>query len=641
MKTDKQTPSVIQQRLITEIEAAKKYNRKWQDNAAVILRAYLDDREIEKDNSFARTYRLNLFSANINTLRAMLYGNTPSIDVSRKHGDANDDVARVAAEVLQRVLEEDKTFAEAIGQSLEDRLLVGGGFARVRYTCEVEQIEHPEIPGWAPAWTEDRKTEESAPVDYVHWRDILWSPARTWGEVRWVGFRSYLDRDALVKRFGDKIGHEVPMSGEAKPFSGGHSDHDGHPPQPGNGDHQKAEIWEIWDKSKKQVYWMNPGMSVVCDARDDPLNLKDFFPCPRPMLANTTSAAYLPRADYLLAQDQYRQIDILTTRITLLTKAMRVTGTYDRAATGLQRMLTEASENELIPVDSWAAFAERGGIRGAVDWMPIDNIASVIQVLVGQRTEIINLLYQATGMSDILRGATTASETATAQSIKARFASVRVQHLQDEFARFAADLQRLRTEIIVANYDDETLVKQSGMARTHDAQLLPAALALLRDPEAGWRIDIESSAMAAQDLAALRAEKAEFIQGLSMFIGAALPMIEKHPSAAPALLEMLKWTMTGFRGSRTIEGVLDQAITAMKQQPPGGQKQDPEKAKQEAEMAKLQAESQATAEEIKLQSQADLMNIAAKSQAEMKTQAAQAMYETRRGVYDNDDIPPG
>ena len=133
------------------------------------------------------------------------------------------------------------------------------------------------------------------------------------------------------------------------------------------------------------------------------------------------------------------------TRIVLLEKAIKVVGVYDKAADGLQRMLNEAFNNDLIPVDNWAMFAEKGGIKGQVDWLPLEMVVAALTALRDYRTELINLLYQATGMSDIMRGATTQGETATAQSIKAKFASVRVQTQQDDFARFATDLQRLRS----------------------------------------------------------------------------------------------------------------------------------------------------------------------------------------------------
>jgi hypothetical protein len=646
-------PEGMQRRWIAELAAAKKAAKKWQDNGKRITKVYLDERDADTSLAF-RTTRINLFSANINTLKAMLFGNVPRVEVGRRFEDSQDDAARVAAELLERLLNADigQQFSWSIGQSLDDRLLVGLGLGKVRYEAEFQSIQHDAIEGetgeydeddnpimqeLAPAYETEEKTFEAAPVDYINWRDVLWSPARTWDEVRWFGFRNYMTRDALVERFGEKIGNAVPMGSKGRTGKGNGIEHDAW---------QKAEVWELWCIEEEKVYWCAEGMDVICDAKDDPLGLTAFFPCPRPMMANSTSGQYAPRADYLLAQDQYEQINELSTRITMLTRAVKVVGVYDKAAVGVQRMLNEAVENELIPVDSWAAFAEKGGIKGSTDWLPIEQIAAVIGILVSQRDALINLMFQATGMSDIMRGATVQGETATAQSIKAKFASVRVQQLQDDFARFATELQKLRAEVIVKHFDDENIVAQSNMEMSPDAQYIPQALELLRSQFAVFRIAIKSETLAAQDMAALRQEKAEFIQGLASFLQAAQPLIEKYPAATPTLLEMLKWTMTGFKGASSIEGVLDQAIASLQQNPPPPAP-DPNEAKMKAEQSKQQAQgqqvqqkqqgemqkemfkAQAKDKEIRTQTQADLVRIGAETQANIKEQQAQAAFSTQ------------
>jgi hypothetical protein len=308
-------------------------------------------------------------------------------------------------------------------------------------------------------------------------------------------------------------------------------------------------------------------------------------------------------------------------------------------------MLTEAANNELIPVDNWAMFAEKGGIKGQVDWLPIEQVAAASSTLRDYRTELLSLLYQVTGMSDIMRGSTQSGETATAQSIKAKFASTRVQFMQDEFARYATDLQRMRVEVMANHFDDETLIEQANMQNTPDAEYIPQALELIRSLDA-FRIVIKSETLAAQDMASLRQEKSEFIQGLAAFLQAAQPLIDKYPTTAPTLLEMLKWTMSGFKGASTIEGVLDKAIASLQQNPPPEQP-NPAEEKAKAEQAKAQGQAQQqqvkqqgemqremvkaqnAQREIQSQTRADLVRIGAESEAETKKQFTQFAFDTR------------
>ena len=88
-------------------------------------------------------------------------------------------------------------------------------------------------------------------------------------------------------------------------------------------------------------------------------------------------------------------------------------------------MLTEGVDNQLIPVDTWAAFAEKGGIKGVVDFLPLDVIIVVVEKLFNIRQQLIQDIYQITGLSDIIRGASNPRETLGAQKIKAQFASPR------------------------------------------------------------------------------------------------------------------------------------------------------------------------------------------------------------------------
>ena len=95
-------------------------------------------------------------------------------------------------------------------------------------------------------------------------------------------------------------------------------------------------------------------------------------------MANPTTSKFMPRADFLMAQDQYAQIDELSTRLKYLIKACKVVGAYDKTSTQLGRIFSEGMENQMIPVDNWAAFAEKGGIKGSMDFVPIDMVAKAI-----------------------------------------------------------------------------------------------------------------------------------------------------------------------------------------------------------------------------------------------------------------------
>ena len=113
------------------------------------------------------------------------------------------------------------------------------------------------------------------------------------------------------------------------------------------------------------------------------------------------------------------------------------------------------------------------------------------------------------------------------------------------------------------------------------------AIQLLKDEElAEYRINIEADSMAALDWAAERDAAVQFMQGLGAFISQVAPMAQQVPGAAPVLLSLLQWSISKFRVSTEIEGVLDQAIAGLKQTMGAPKQPDP---MQQATVAEKQA----------------------------------------------------
>jgi hypothetical protein len=580
------SPTGLAARWNTEIEAASKELGNFHKDANRITQRYLDKRDAYgRDES-----KVNLFWSTMQVLLSMLYARPPKADVSRSWQDYDDDVARVAGTMLQRML--NRSFDDNVSpwdanvrQGIEDWLVVGMGQIWLRYEVETEEYEIPPVfdeygQELSPAEMAEKITNEEAACDYIYWEDFFWSPARTWHEVRWVARRVYMTQDQLNARFGEEIAKIVPLSGNTKPKDTNDQTTKFDP-------WSKAEVFEIWCKEKRKVYWYAKGCDVILDVKDDPLGLDNFFPCPRPVVANVTSSNFQPRADYVFAQDQFNELDEINTRITWLTRAAKVVGVYDKAAEGIQRVFNQGSENQLIPVDNWAMFAEKGGIKGQVDWIPIDQVVNAIDHLRNYRQDKVMQIYEVLGISDIMRGSSKASETAAAQQIKAQFGSTRIQLKQFYIAEWITQALRIKAEIICKHFQPETILRRTNIERTPDAPLAMQAIQLLKDEALSeYRINIEADSMAALDWAAERDAAVQFMQGLGAFISQVAPMAQQVPQAAPVLMSLLQWSVSKFRVSTQIESVLDQAITGMKQQ--GIQPQQPNPM-QEAEVAEKQA----------------------------------------------------
>jgi len=571
-------------RIGREFDAARKALEGWRKDAEAAIKAYLD----EGRESPRTLVHWNVFTSDIQTLRAMMFGSDPSVSVSRRFADPSDDAARVSGEMLERILNadiqgDDDTFRAALQSALEDSLLVDFGLVRIRYDIgEMVQLQGvaakldpvtgaelaPAVPG------EYRRPNERVETDYVHHGDVLWSPARVWSEVRWVAFGVDVPIPEMQRRFGAEVVERLPVAGKES--------------QPGQTDGRAMEaagpwdhvrLWEVWMRDTREVFWYVEGADQVLAPKGvklnpsggqaDPLELPGFFPCPAPMCLNAVTVKYVPKPDYCVAQDIYKEINDLSTRIGRLERALRVVGIYDASNPTLQGLLTDSSENKMIPVTNFAALATHGGLKGSVDWMPLDQIVSALMTLREYRMEQLNALRQITGMSDVMRGqAAEPGRTATQDRIMARFGSVRLQWRQQRFAQFASEVQTLRARVMARRFEDATLLERSNVMRTPDAQLAPQALELLRQRGQEYRIQIQPESLAMTDFDALKNERTEVAAAISQFIAAVMPLIQAMPQALPEVLELLQWVVAGVRGGSDIEAVLDRAIEAAKQAGP-------------------------------------------------------------------------
>jgi hypothetical protein len=617
--------------------------KKWDGRVVKIIRRYRDDTRSASGNE---TAKFNILWSNVQTLVPAVYARMPKASVSRRFSD-NDPVGRVAALLVERALDYEiehySDFRSSMKNAVEDRFLGGRGTAWVRYephirkqdvpedgyqiTEDIEQGESAEGANEAALYPQDLTATpqeptdvpeeieyECSPADYVHWKDFGHSSARTWEEVTCVWRWVYMTKDALTERFGEDVAKKIPFDTSPETLT-----------KMGQASktNDRAKICELWDKETQKVYWLSENYADVIDERDDPLGLENFFPCPKPLFATTTSDTLIPVPDFVLYQDQANELDILTDRIDGLVKALRVRGVYDASQPALQRLLTEGDNNTLIPVDKWMAFSEKGGLKGAIDLLPIDTLAAVLIQCYQAQSQIKGQIYEITGISDIIRGQTAASETATAQQIKGQYAGLRLRAMQDGVAMFASELLRMKAQIICTKFQPQTILEYAGAAQMSqaDQQMIPQALQLLQNsPLRAFRIEVAADSLVQLDETQTKQDRMDFLNAFSNFLREALPMGQQAPEMVPMLMEMMRFGVGGFKQAAAIEGTIDVALQQLEQGAARAKQQPPQPS---PEQIKMQAEQQAAQAQIQADMQLEQMRAQTNMQIEqMKAQAA-------------------
>ena len=619
-----------------QIETAIKIFDKWEKRGLKVVKRYRDERDaIEMPRM-----KFNILWSNIQVLFPALYGRQAKPEVSRRYMD-QDPVGRLASTMLERVMEYETTqfgdFDAAMSGAVQDRLLPGRGTAWIRYEPVIVN-DNPEVEGEmerdesqvynAVEEPTERIDAAHSPIDYVYWSDFLHSPARTWDEVWWVARAVYMTKEEGVERFGD-VFKNVSLTSS-------NTDMDGKNPLTAKMTYdKKAMVYEIWNKRTAKVCWIAKGYPQALDERDDPLELDEFFPCPKPLMATTTTGTMIPVPDYCEYEDQAQELDNLTQRIYLLTKACKAVGVFNAEFKELARMFSEGVDNKLFPVTGWAAMSEKGGLKGAIDMMDTSQIIVTLRELYAAREQVKQSIYEIMGISDILRGSSKAQETLGAQQLKANFGSLRLKSSQGDVAKFATDIYKLKAQVICKFYPPELIVKMSGVMNTpdgQDPQMLQAALEMLSNSTIrDFHIAVEADSLAQIDEQAEKQGAQEAIQAIGLFLREAIPMISQAPETLPMASEMLLFLVRRFRAGRGLESAVERAMKALqdkadqaKQQPAGP---PPEmlqmQADQQAEQMRMQAQAQS--EQMKMQAQAQIEQ--GKAQLEMQMHQAKVEAE--------------
>jgi hypothetical protein len=612
--------------------------REWEARVPRIIKRYRDDSRT-RNNPNAR---FNILWSNVQTIKPAIFARLPRPDVSRRFRD-NDPIGRVASMMLERALEYEvehyHDYRAAMENAVLDRLLGGRGTAWVRYEPHIvaeqndlntglagqdvgngvqitEDADESETENAELVESQERIEYECAPVDYVHWRDFGHTVARTWEEVTAIWRKVYMSRQALIDRFGEEVGGKIPL--DTKP------DSDKWAQKQMAIEHHQACIYEIWDKEQGKVFWVSKSMGEILDEKDDPLQLEGFFPCPKPMYATLTTDSLEPIPDFVLYQDQANQLDTLANRIDGFINALKVRGVYDASEPALSRLFSEGENNTLIPVKNWAAFAEKQGMKGAIDLVDITPIAQALTMCYQAMEQVKGQIYEIMGIADIQRGQTDPNETLGAQIIKSNNAAGRLKTMQHAVVDFATELLSIKAQIICRHFTDDTIVKISGAMQLspQDQQLVPQALELLKDePAKNFRIEVTSDSMIYQDEQQEKQDRVEFLSALSQFMNQALPVATQAPELTPLLMEMLKFGVTAFKAGKGMEGLIDETADDFRNKAKAmeGQPKPPP-----VEIQKLQLQMQGKQAEMQAQAQLEIQKLQAQTEAEKAKQEYQA-----------------
>lgn len=619
---------------LKEMTAARKREKKFRTTGAKIVSIY----EAGEND----TTPFNILYSNTETMMPALYNSTPTPVVQRRFKD-EDLLGAAASKIGERVLKyliddgnaEYTSFDDLMKSAVLEALLPGRGLTRFKYDATFEKAEAiksaegvepedaEEVAGEKPEVEPPAETVQYETVcgEEVPWDRFLHGSAKKWKDVPWVAFEHFMTREELVESFGE-VGARVPITelvaNDQERSVRDSSETDEHASATGTDGTKVAQVFEIWDKVSRKILFVSPQWKEApLKSVDDPLKLQGFYPCPRPLTFLMKVSTLTPVALYSLYETQAKELNVITTRIMKIVAALKVRGMYDSTVEGLDALL-KADDNVLVPVENVAALLAQGNaLEKAIFLMPIEKLVTVLQQLYMQREQVKTVIYELTGVADIMRGSSAASETLGAQELKNQWGTLRLKKTQKEVMRYARDCLRIIAEIAVSKLSLDTVKSMTGLkypmaADKQQAQMQlqqmqmqaqqtqqppappPPELvemmelptweelvgALQNDTQRSYRIDIETNSTVDAEATEDKKDIAELLNAISQFLNGVGPMVQDGTMPFDVAQGMLLAVVRRYRFGPELE---DQ-LRKMKPPQKGG---NPEELKQQqAELEK-------------------------------------------------------
>ncbi len=530
----------------TQYETSQSVSR-WLDRihrAERVYEPYFDlirrTREAYKSQNGDITTAYNIFWSGVETQKPFLYFKRPDAYVDRINKVATP-AEQVACKILERALNWNINafdFDGAAKYARNDFLISGCGILFEAYTPEFQTISLPDGNVCDVITNETVVTNYWDPCFFLADTDHV----GVWEDVQWIARKLLLNRQKIADEFGQKAVDKLNF-------------------KPSDTPEKNVCVYEIWDKQSKAVYWISPHCpDSFLKKIGDPYHLSGFFPCPKPLYATLTNDSLIPVPDYSMISRMIDELNGIVERMRLTMQAIKVSGVYD----GAFHRLGDIFEKDvtLVSLADFDRLKENGGIRGVIDFIPIDQYITALEQLARRRDDVVNRIFEITGVSDIMRGNSNVTETATAVERKTNFGTLRNQDRQNDMQRFIADIYRIKAEIICERCSPEMLASFVNPSENTTPETIAQAISILKHHKLeGMLLHVESNGVVNADNEALKTLKG--VETITCLISDALPIVSMQPLLLPLYQRMIMAVVAQMPHTRLFESVIDKTFTAI------------------------------------------------------------------------------
>lgn len=588
---------------IDRISSAEK---KWQVYHDLIK----DIREYYKNEK--KKNKQNIFWSSIETLKPFIYFKPPTPYVERKSKTANP-VEDCACKILEKALNQNleaQDFDGVIKYARNDYLISGLGLTYEKYVPSFEKIMQAvtvEVPVLGEQEVAQKEveilTDAKVETSYIDPQKLIFdcNHVNVWEDCEWVAQIIEMTKGEVIEQFGKDIADKLidklnPLENELD---------------------KATNVYRIWDKKDGKIIYLSKEVKdKFLRVDNDVLKIEGFYPFTKPLFATLTNDGLIPVPDYSEIKCQLDELDGVNSRMKLTMQALKVSGAYDGSFPELANLLDK--DVTLIEVSDFDKIREKGGIEGFVGFMPIGQYIDALQALAERRAQLMQAIYEITGVSDIMRGNSDPSETATAVTKKTNFGTLRNQDRQNDMQRYLTDVLKIKAEIICEMWTPELLAQYAEPDTQPD--IVMQAIALLKtDKLRNLTLGIETDTSFMQDEEADKTLNA--VKTIHEMVTAAFQVVSAQPALLPLYKQMIDSVVVTLPNTRQFSAAIDETFARIEAElaQPEQEQPNPDMIRAQADMARAQADQVKNANEFAIKQEANAIKqeeVALKKQIE-------------------------
>lgn len=613
--------------LKNETENASEQVERWKKKITAAEKKYEDYHNLVKEireyyKNAKKKNKQNIFWSSVETLKPFLYFKQPKPYIRRKEKNA-DPVQALACKILEKALEwdlEQFDFDSVIKYARNDFLLSGMGVVFEQYKADFSEVDGVDV-----------KKSEYVETVYLSPLNFLADSEKVdvWEDVSWIAKIIYMTKQEVLDAFGKEV-EDIIVEDDRE-------------------DYQKknTKVYEIWDKESQTIYYLSKECkSKFLKVTEDPLKIKGFFNCPKPIFATLANDGIIPVPDYSEIKEQLDELDGVTGRMKKIMQALKVSGCYNSSFPELNSILSK--DVTLVSVSDFDRLKEAGGIKGIIDFVPIEQYVNALASMAERRQDLTAQIYEITGVSDIMRGNSDANETATAVTKKTNFGTLRNQDRQNDMQRFILDLFKIKAEIICEQFSPDMLAGFLDTSEETTPEVLSAAVQLLKTEKMrGMVLGIETDVAFNQD--AVAEKTMETVKTINDMVTSAFQAISAQPKLLPLYRKMVESVVVTLPNARQFEPVIETTFQQIEQDLNQPQEPQPTPEEQKVQIAAQknqqefqikQEQNRIKQEELALKKQIE-DNKVAMTNKEAEMQYALKQQEIAAGLETNANITTG